>query len=191
MLCVFYTLMSVICWFFFYHHPQHIGVNIRKSQGNQLNFGFNVDNTQSIFASKPAASSSIGERFGISTDGVDSGNAIEGSNTEKQNTKLDVTLIDAFRIRELNLLIFSYIFRETHDAFIKQSFELPQPTTYDQAVLLQKFYSIGAAVGIVSAGVVGDLFLREKHFLQILLANILLLVLDITLIVRQAMKPTD
>lgn len=44
-LCVFYTLMSVICWFFFYHHPQHIGINIRKSQDNQLNFGFNVDNT--------------------------------------------------------------------------------------------------------------------------------------------------
>jgi hypothetical protein len=64
------------------------------------------------------------ERFGISTDGVDSGNAIEGSNTEKVSTKLDVTLIDAFRIRELNLLIFSYIFRETHDAFIKQTFSL-------------------------------------------------------------------
>lgn len=27
------------------------------------------------------------------------------------NNKIDVTLIDAFRIKELNLLIFSYLFR--------------------------------------------------------------------------------
>lgn len=70
------------------------------------------------------------ERFGISTDGVNSGDAIEGSNTEKVSTKLDVTLIDAFRIRELNLLIFSYIIRETHDAFIKQTFSLAYPDNY-------------------------------------------------------------
>lgn len=189
-LCIFYSSMSVICWFFFYHHPRHIGINIHKSQGNHVSFGFNVDNTQSIFASKPAAaSSSITERFGISTEAVDSGNAIEGSNTEKQSTKLDVTLIDAFRIKELNLLIFSYILRETHDAFIKQTFDLDSPASYDEAREQQLYYSIGAVVGIVSAGIIGDLFLRNKHFLQILLANILLLFLDITLIVMQAKNP--
>jgi hypothetical protein len=49
------------------------------------------------------------------------------------STKLDVTLIDAFRIKELNLLILSYIFRETHDAFIKQSNELAMPDSYENA----------------------------------------------------------
>jgi hypothetical protein len=79
-LCVFYSLMSVICWFFFYHHPQHIGINISKSKGNVTNFGFNVDNTKSIFASKPlpATQDPMTQRFGISTDGLDSNNAIEG-----------------------------------------------------------------------------------------------------------------
>jgi hypothetical protein len=56
--------------------------------------------------------------------------AIEGSGaSEKQSNKLDVTLIDAFRIKELNLLIISYIFRETHDSFIKQSFTIA-PISY-------------------------------------------------------------
>jgi hypothetical protein len=41
--------MALFCWFFFYHHPAHIGIKIRKSQGNVANFGFNVDNTKSIF----------------------------------------------------------------------------------------------------------------------------------------------
>jgi hypothetical protein len=36
--------MAVICWFFFYHHPQHINIFI-KSKGNNTNFGFNIDNT--------------------------------------------------------------------------------------------------------------------------------------------------
>jgi hypothetical protein len=47
--------------------------------------------------------------------------------TEKVTTKLDVTLIDAFRIKELNLLIISYIFRESHDSFIRQTFSLADP----------------------------------------------------------------
>jgi hypothetical protein len=46
-------------------------------------------------------------------------------------------------------------------------------------------YSIGAAVGIVTAGIAGDLFLHNLHFLQILLANILLLGLDIFLFFKQ------
>jgi hypothetical protein len=59
----------------------------------------------------------------IAVDGQDSNVAIEASASEnKQNQKLDVTLIDAFRIKEINLLIISYIIREAHDAFIKQTF---------------------------------------------------------------------
>ena len=55
------------------------------------------------------------------------------------------------------------------------------PTEYELARLEQLNYSIGAAVGIVTAGIIGDLFLHNLHFLQILLANILLLGLDIFL----------
>jgi hypothetical protein len=50
------------------------------------------------------------------------------------------------------------------------------PNDYTAARLEQLNYSIGAAVGIVTAGIIGDLFLHNLHFLQILLANILLLV---------------
>lgn len=114
-LCVFYAIFAVICWFFFYHHPAHIGINIRKDQGNVENFGFNIDTSSSMYKAKKSDS--------IAVDGQDSNVAIEASASEnKQNQKLDVTLIDAFRIKEINLLIISYIIREAHDAFIKQTF---------------------------------------------------------------------
>lgn len=117
--------MAVVCWFFFYHHPAHIGIKIRKSKGNVANFGFNVDNTKSIFrASGPTPGSatvtSSRDFTPVSDEPVQlSNNAEVGSNSITQ--KLDVTLIDAFRIRDLNLLIFSYVFREAHDAFLKQT----------------------------------------------------------------------
>ena len=127
--CVFYTIMSVVCWFFFYHHPQHIGIVIRRTKGNEYNFGFNVDTT-TIYNPKPIASgpgaggNSGSDILNLGGDeNMASNNAIGNSSEgDKINSKLDVTLIDAFRIRELNLLIISYIFRETHDAFIKQTF---------------------------------------------------------------------
>jgi len=40
-----YLVLAVICWFFFYHHPSHIGIQIRLKQDNSNNYAFNVDNT--------------------------------------------------------------------------------------------------------------------------------------------------
>ena len=40
-----YLVLAVICWFFFYHHPSHIGIQIRRKQDNSNNYAFNVDNT--------------------------------------------------------------------------------------------------------------------------------------------------
>jgi hypothetical protein len=121
-------------------------------------------------------------------DGMaDSNNALGSSSDEaKNNSKLDVTLIDAFRIKELNLLIISYIFRETHDSFIRQTFELNPVGTYslqtlNEERLQQENFCIGAVIGILSAGIIGDLWLRGKHFLQILMVNCVLLCLDIFL----------
>ena len=37
------------------------------------------------------------------------------------DNKLDVTLVDALRIKELSLLIVSYLFRQTHNTFIKEN----------------------------------------------------------------------
>jgi hypothetical protein len=64
----------------------------------------------------------------MNADVGDSNAPIDSSSgADKVPTKLDVTLIDAFRIKEVNLLIVSYIFRETHDAFIRQAFSLADP----------------------------------------------------------------
>lgn len=43
----------------------------------------------------------------------------------------------------------------------------------------QRNYAIGAIVGIISAGLIGDFFLRTKYFLQIFNINFILLCLDI------------
>ena len=181
--------MAVVCWFFFYHHPAHIDINIRKSQGNVANFGFNVDNTKSIFrASGPkpvsaAVTSSRDFSNPVSDEPVQlSNNAEVGSNSITQ--KLDVTLIDAFRIRDLNLLILSYVFREAHDAFLKQTDSRLIPDTSEEARLTQESYSIGAVVGICFAGVIADLFLKKKRFLIILVLNTILLCWDFYLFFR-------
>ena len=42
-----YLVLSIVCYFFFYHHPSHIDIQIRKTMGNVTNIGFNVDNTAS------------------------------------------------------------------------------------------------------------------------------------------------
>ena len=52
-------------------------------------------------------------------------------------------------------------------------------------------YSIGAIIGILIAGVVGDFFMRNKHFLQILVINCILLGLDIFLFCNPQMSSTD
>ena len=46
-LAVCYTVLAVVCWFFFYHHPSHNGIQIRKKQDNSNNYAFNIDNTSS------------------------------------------------------------------------------------------------------------------------------------------------
>ena len=156
--------MAFICWFFFYHHPAHVNISINKSKGNSTNFGFNIDTTQSIFAPKTSLAAASA-RDQISGE-IDQSNAPEPSAaTEKTSAKLDVTLIDAFRIKELNLLIISYILRETHDAFIRQNFSLADPNCLEADRMQEEWYSMGAILGIIFTGIVGDIFLRNKHFL--------------------------
>ena len=48
----FYIIMSGICWFFFYHHPSHIGIKIRNSKNNSNAFGFVVDNTHTFWSQR-------------------------------------------------------------------------------------------------------------------------------------------
>jgi hypothetical protein len=182
MLTAFYSVMAIVCWFFFYHHPAHAKVNLRA--GNQSNFGFNTDSTYTttFFSKAKAKKSESVDTRAFAEEMTTSNGALEGSNsaTEKQSNKMDVTLIDAFRIKELNLLIISYILREAHDAFVKQCF-LPEAQNIADANMQSRNYAIGAIVGIVSAGLIGDFFLRTKYFLQIFNINVVLLGLDVFL----------
>jgi len=40
-----YLVLAVICWFFFYHHPSHIGVQINSQLSNANSYTFNIDNS--------------------------------------------------------------------------------------------------------------------------------------------------
>ena len=44
-----YIAFALICWFFFWHHPSHIGIQIRASLDNSNSFGFVVDNTTTFW----------------------------------------------------------------------------------------------------------------------------------------------
>jgi multisubunit Na+/H+ antiporter MnhE subunit len=58
---------------------------------------------------------------------------------------------------------------------------LPEAQNIADANMQSRNYAIGAIVGIVSAGLIGDFFLRTKYFLQIFNINVVLLGLDVFL----------
>ena len=93
--------------------------------------------------------------------------------------KLDVTLIDAFRIKELNLLIVSYLFRQTHNSFIKGN-----PNYAGSDKIDDVYYSIGAIVGVISTGILVDAVIKNKNFLTIFILNIVLFLWDIYLFIE-------
>lgn len=43
-----YLVLAVVCWFFFYHHPSHIGIQIHSKKSNANSYTFNIDNSTSL-----------------------------------------------------------------------------------------------------------------------------------------------
>lgn len=87
--------------------------------------------------------------------------------------------MDALRLRELNLLILSYLLRQTHNTFIREN------TYYggDTNAISDIYYYLGGIVGVLLTGMLSDLWLVGKRFLMIFLLNSLLLCWDIYLFV--------
>jgi hypothetical protein len=90
-----------------------------------------------------------------------------------------VTLIDAFRIKELNLLIVSYLFRQTHNSYIIGNPDYASADKIDDV-----YYSIGAIVGVISTGIFVDTVIKDKNFLTIFILNIVLFFWDIYLFIE-------
>ena len=124
-----YFFFAIFCWFFFYHHPTHCGVSIRKSKPNATNFGFVVDNTRTIW--NPAYQESGTQAGGIRPPDDDSlirsYNSRQNQDDDQQHdldvtsslmVQQDVTLIDAYKIRDINLLVASYLFYSCHFVFV-------------------------------------------------------------------------
>jgi sugar phosphate permease len=87
-------------------------------------------------------------------------------------------LVDALRIKELNLLILSYLFRQAHNTFIREnSFYVATDS------IMGIYYYSGAIGGVILTGIASDLWLTNKRFLMIFLLNSLLLVWDIYLFI--------
>jgi hypothetical protein len=80
-----YFVLAIVCWFLFYHHPSHIGIKIRKSQGNEAALGFNVDKTVGFWSTSAAAhanASSSGMQ-NLSSQGGAGGSAMEQHSAEQ------------------------------------------------------------------------------------------------------------
>jgi len=173
-----YLLLAVLTYFFFFHHPSHIGIQVRKSKDNVINIGFNVDKTTSWFGNNNQDNGSeptTVPRTATYEETGFSGITEVGGN----RNKLDVTLIDAFRIKELNLLIVSYLFRQTHNSFIKGNSDYAGADKIDDV-----YYSIGAIVGLISTGIFVDTVIKNKNFLTIFILNIVLFLWDIYLFIE-------
>ena len=88
---------------------------------------------------------------------------------------MDVTLIDAFKIKELNLLIFSYVFKTAHNLLILKT-EHFTGVSYSE-----RTYCTGSILGVIVAGFTVDLVFKKNRFLSIFILNLTLLGFDIFL----------
>ena len=95
-----------------------------------------------------------------------------------------MTLVDALRIKELTLLIASYLLRQTHNIFIKQN------TYFTTAQVTEGiYYYVGAIIGVVLTGIAADRYFKHKRFLLIFLLNSMLLIADIYLFSTASTQP--
>lgn len=93
-------------------------------------------------------------------------------------------MIDAFKVRELNLLIFSFIFRQAHNTFIKMNPNYVPVIDADNTPYMID-YSAGAIAGVIIVGIVADLFFQTRRFLLIFILNIILYCWDIYLFAQR------
>lgn len=100
--------------------------------------------------------------FGVDDDLVPPDNR---SHDNKDLVKMDVTLIDAFKIKEINLLIASYVFAMCHNLYILKS------NRYTGVSIDQRWFSFGAIVGVLSSGALVDLVFKQRCFLTIFVLN--------------------
>jgi len=101
-----------------------------------------------------------------------------------------VTLIDAFRIKELNLLIFSYLFRQAHNSFI-----LHVDSYIGGADISHKDYLWGSFIGVILTGIFLDLVMQNRRFLAVFILNLIMFFGDIYLFViaknaGESLKPS-
>jgi len=112
-------------------------------------------------------------RFGVVDDDI----GPENRSNDEELVKMDVTLIDAFKIKEINLLIASYIFAMCHNLQILQS----ENYIGIGKDLDQKWLNGGSIVGVLVSGALVDLVFKRHRFLTILMLNILIAFFDIYL----------
>jgi len=91
--------------------------------------------------------------------------------------KQDITLIDAFRISKVNILILSYLLREVHDIYLSKNTNfdyIGNETTQE----LENFMW-GQVIGIILAGVLSDSAFKKRPFTFLALINLAILFFDI------------
>ena len=94
---------------------------------------------------------------------------------QQELLKMDVTLIDAFKIKEINLLIASYVFAMCHNL------QLLQSNLYSGIQLNETWLAWGSIIGVLLTGALVDIVFRKRLFLTILALNCCILSFDIYL----------
>lgn len=103
----------------------------------------------------------------------------EQRSTHEEVVKMDVTLIDAFKIREINLLICSYVFAMCHNLYILKSPALTGAVEYEI-----RWFNFGSIFGIICSGALVDLVFKRQRFLTILMLNAFIVVIDLFLYIK-------
>ena len=97
-----YLCLALVCLFFFYHHPMHIGVVVQKRIDDD---GFFVD--------------SLGTNFALSATAVN-------------RTKRQATLFDIFKHQEITMFILCLTLKKMHEFSFFRQITISNDYTYYQ-----------------------------------------------------------
>lgn len=89
---------------------------------------------------------------------------------------LEVTLLDGLRVKEIVLLVISFLIREVHNRYIMMDEKF-----IVKEYLNQYWYEFGSILGLLTTGVISDLVLVRKRFLLLLIMNCCLFCFDVVL----------
>eukprot|EP00347_Sterkiella_histriomuscorum_P019911 403339838 len=136
-----YFILSIVCYFYFYHNPSHIGVLVETNGGH--NSGFFIEDYSSKIK-----------------------NSDFTAQIKQFHRKHRISIIDAYQYKSVNFFILSFVLKKLHEYAIWRQGSVQKDYYY---FYLQQttYYSFGQIISIVSVAFLSDSVLKNKLYLTL------------------------